>query len=65
MVEPPSSLATLASQIIDLKQTDQPTQHLEDEIDVLVYRLYGLTYDEVLVVDAGFAMTREDYEGME
>jgi hypothetical protein len=56
---------SLVTQIIDLKQADQPTQHLEYEIDVLVYRLYGLTYDEVLVVDAGFAMTREDYEGME
>lgn len=52
----------IVTQIIDLKQADQPTQQLEVEINVLGYRLYGLTYDEVLVVDKGFGMTREAYE---
>jgi len=26
-----------------------------------VYQLYGLTYEEVLVVDEGFAMSEEEY----
>ena len=35
---------------------------LESEIDLLVYHLYGLTYDEVLIVDPETPITREEYE---
>lgn len=35
---------------------------LEKEIDEIVYHLYGLTYDEVLVVDPETEVTREEYE---
>ena len=34
----------------------------DDEIDKLVYHLYGLTYDEVLIVDSQTPITREEYE---
>ena len=34
----------------------------EREIDHLVYKLYGLTYDEVLIVDPETPITREEYE---
>ncbi len=37
------------------------TQKLENRIDFLVYQLYGLTYDEVLVIDPKTSITREDY----
>ena len=32
--------------------------HFESEIDRLVYQLYGLTYDEVLIVDSETPITR-------
>lgn len=32
------------------------------QIDVLVYHLYGLTYDEVLIIDLETPITREEYE---
>jgi hypothetical protein len=35
---------------------------LEQQIDHLVYHLYGLTYDEVLIVDPETPITREEYE---
>ena len=35
---------------------------VENEIDLLVYQLYGLTYDEVLIVDPETPITREEYE---
>lgn len=35
---------------------------LEEKIDLLVYRLYGLTYDEALIVDPETPITREEYE---
>ena len=34
----------------------------ENEIDYIVYHLYGLTYDEVLIVDPETPITREEYE---
>ena len=38
------------------------TSLLEQQIDLVVYRLYGLTYDEVLIVDPQTPITREAYE---
>ena len=35
---------------------------LEQQIDLLVYRIYGLTYDEVLIVDPQTPIAREEYE---
>jgi hypothetical protein len=37
-------------------------KEVEAEIDVLVYQLYQLTYDDVLVIDPTFAMPRGEYE---
>ena len=34
----------------------------DKEIDFRVYKLYGLTYDEVLIIDANFDVSREKYE---
>ena len=38
------------------------TSSLENEIDKKVYHLYGLTYDEVLIVDPDTPITRDEYE---
>ena len=35
----------------------------DSDIDLHVYRLYGLTYDEVTTVDPDTAISRESYEG--
>ncbi|MBF9254553.1 hypothetical protein I2I11_14710 [Pontibacter sp. 172403-2] len=53
-------------QILSIKQADAATDTsgLEAEIDVLVYRLYNLTYDEVLLVEPGFSMPCEAYEAL-
>ena len=37
------------------------TSALENQIDFLVYHLYGLTYDEVLIVDPETPISREEY----
>ena len=29
----------------------------------MVYKLYGLTYEEVLIIDPEFGMTAEEYGG--
>ena len=34
----------------------------EKQIDIMVYKLYELTYDEVLTIDKDFALSQEEYE---
>lgn len=36
---------------------------IENQIDKKVYQLYGLTYEDVLIVDPDTSITREEYEG--
>ncbi len=52
------------TEILEMKQGDisADTTSLENEIDFLVYHLYGLTYEEVLIVDPDTPITREEYE---
>lgn len=35
----------------------------DNEIDLMVYKLYDLTYDEVLIVDPETSISREVYGG--
>lgn len=58
-------ISTLSDQILSLKQasSDTDTTALEKEIDCLVYKLYGLTYDEVRIVDPETPIIREIYNG--
>ena len=42
-------------------QLSEQIAETDKEIDLRVYKLYGLTYDEVLIVDADFEVSREEY----
>jgi hypothetical protein len=50
----------LVNQILEGKKTAQDTSHLEHQIDVMVYHLYELSYEEACVIDA--ALSKEDFE---
>ena len=56
-------LEGLVNSILTLKKTNPQadTSELENQIDFIVYKLYGLTYDEVLIVDKETPITREEY----
>lgn len=43
----------LVDKILSLKKQNPEagTQHLEDQIDIMVYKLYNLTYEEVKIID--------------
>ena len=58
------SIIDLVGKILCAKKDDSTvdTSRWENEIDLLVYHLYGLTYDEVLIVDPNPSFTREEYE---
>ena len=57
-------LESLVSKVLELKKVniEADTTSLENQIDFLVYHLYGLTYDEVLIVDPETPISREEYE---
>ena len=55
-------MENLVNQVLERKQNGRDTSTLESEIDLLVYHLYGLTYDEVLIVDPETPIKREEYE---
>lgn len=48
----------------DVKQTREGAESLEKEIDVMVYKLYEQTYDEVKIIDTAFALTEKEYENV-
>lgn len=54
----------IVNEILEIKKSDIQinTKELENKIDYLVYKLYDLTYDEVLIVDSETPITREEYE---
>ncbi|MDD6992763.1 MAG: TaqI-like C-terminal specificity domain-containing protein [Prevotella sp.] len=66
--EIPDDVANLLSKkvqtVLDAKSVDitAETKTIENEINLLVYHLYGLTYDEALVVDPETSITRQEYE---
>jgi hypothetical protein len=58
-------VTSIVSEILKAKKQDPEadTQQLEVKIDHLVYKLYELTYDEVLIVDPETSISREEYGG--
>jgi hypothetical protein len=57
-------IITLVDRILAAKKSNPQadTSRLEREIDFLVYKLYGLNYDEVLTIDPKTVFSREEYE---
>jgi 23S rRNA G2445 N2-methylase RlmL len=48
---------------IDLALEDNLcTKEIETKIDIMVYKLYELTYEEILVVDPEFSMSKQEYD---
>lgn len=58
------NLQEKALKIISLKKEDQKKPHLKHEIDKIVFKLYDLTYEEVLFIEPNFekVMTEAEYE---
>lgn len=45
-----------------MKKNNLSTLELESKIDLIVYKLYELTYDEVLIIEPEFSVNATDYE---
>lgn len=59
-------IINFVDQILSAKKENPQadTREMEQEIDFLVYKLYGLSYDEILIVDPRTPITIEEYETM-
>ena len=64
IIPPTDEITRLVDSIVSLKEESlsNDTSVFEQQIDLLVYHLYGLTYDEVLIVDPDTPITRDEYE---
>lgn len=59
------NISRLVNDVLVAKQSNinsSKTMETEVQIDLYVYHLYGLTYDEVLIVDPETPITRDKYE---
>ncbi len=54
----------LVDQILIAKQKtpEADTTELENQIDIIVYKLYSLSYKEVKIIDPEFEMTEKAFE---
>jgi methylase of polypeptide subunit release factors len=55
----------LVENILSLKKQNQDTISLEQEIEILVYKLYGLYHNEVKIIDPDFWLNEEEYNKFE
>jgi len=53
---------SLVDKILLGKQQSEDTTAEEQKIDLMVYKLYELTYDEVKIIEPEFGLTKEEYE---
>lgn len=62
-----NSLSQIVSSILTLKEKnfDTDISSYEDDIDLIVYRLYNLSYSEILIVDPETNITEEEYNSYE
>jgi adenine-specific DNA-methyltransferase len=43
------------------KNSDDSTKHLEDKLDLLIFKLYGITYEEAKIIDPTLAISEKQY----
>ena len=57
-------IVELVDKIIEVKKSNLNNEIdiFEKEIDILVYKLYGLTYNEVKIIDPNFLISKEEYD---
>ena len=58
-------IVSIVNQIISQKTKGVDTTDLEQQIDTLVYKLYNLSYEEVLVIEPEFSLSAAEYASVE
>src|SRR3989339_90901 len=60
----PEPVIKLVDRILQIKSLNSKADiiYLEKEIDILVYKLYELTFDEVKIFDPSFELNKDEYD---
>lgn len=53
---------SIVERILTYKKNGLTTEVIEYKLDTLIFKIYGLTYDEVLIIDPQTPISREEYE---
>ena len=65
-----NKFVTVVDKILAITQTEDYLQNeekqnavkeYEKQIDIMVYKLYELTYEEILTIDKDFTLTEQEY----
>ena len=54
-------MITQSEDYLENKEKQELVKEYEKQIDILVYKFYDLTYQEVKVIDSSFQMDEETY----
>lgn len=46
------------------KKNNENTNHLEQKIELMIYQLYNLTFEEIKIIDPEFELTKEEYKAI-
>ena len=52
---------TQSEDYLENKEKQDVVKEYEKQIDIMVYKLYDLTYQEVLTIDKNFELSEEEY----
>ena len=58
-------LSNTVERILEKKRGNIDTAHLEQHFDLFVYKLYAITYDELLIIDKEISVSRKEYEDID
>lgn len=57
-----SKIISHVNQVLQDKENNKDTTALEQEIDTMVFKLYELSYEEVLVVEPEYWLSKDEYD---
>jgi len=59
------NIIKIVESIMNLTNTSDFESNIEKQIDIMVYKLYDLTYSEVKTIDSEFSLSEEEYNNFE
>lgn len=63
----PASLISLSKSVCDTKATDPDadTADIEKRIDIIIYKMFRISYDDIILIDNEFTLSEESYNAIE
>jgi hypothetical protein len=61
------AIKSIVKEIISTKETnpEKETKDIENLLDIIIFKIYGLNFDEVKIIEPDFSMSQAEYENFE